>query len=198
MPNSMERRIIEKFFEPRKEFIEETRILFLSKVELKGKSAVVSGSIFIFRPFVKYAAVAFFVIVFLSGGLVIYADSNNVSPANPLYGCKKIGERMRVAFAPKERKPMIDHQLAQRRIEEMRGYKNENNRMMKSLNEEYKDKMDLSLDEMAVLDKEMKELCARLAQTMAQKIEIVKAAEIDDHVSEHFKEHCGQFIVPVP
>lgn len=205
MPRKKEEKInmglLSRFFEPRKEFMEETRVLFLSRLEFKskkGETILNHNNIFVFTPFLRYALVAVFIVLFLSGGLVIYADSNNVGPNNPFYGLKKTGEKMRLAMAPKERRPMVDHQIAQRRIEEMQKLKNMDKDMIEMLSNEYKNNINLSLDEMSNLNKEMldqiKELCAKIAQTMADKIEIVKASNVDDPISDHFKEHCSQFI----
>ncbi|MCX6760127.1 MAG: hypothetical protein NTW46_02175 [Candidatus Nealsonbacteria bacterium] len=204
MPNSDK---IKRFFKPRDEFIEETRILFLAKLETinkKEKLGINLNNIFVFTPFWKYSLVAIFIIIFLSGGLVIYADSNNVSVNNPLYRFKKTGEKVRLTMAPKDRKPMVNHQIAERRLEEMHGLKNMDSHTMEALSNEYRNDINLSLDGMAGLDKErleqFKELCAKIAQTMANKVEIVKAADMDDSISDHFNEHCAEFMMfpPVP
>jgi len=191
---------IKRFFEPRDEFIEETRILFLARIEkIKNKGTKISFNLFVFNPVLRYSLVIVFIIIFLSGGLVIYADSNNVGVGNPFYGFKKTGEKVRLAMAPKERRPMVCHQIAERRLEEMHGLKNMDSQIMEHLSKEYKNNLDLSLDGIANLDQErleqFKELCAKIAQTMANKAEIVKAADIDDSVYKHFKEHCGRLII---
>lgn len=194
MPSKAETELIKRFFEPRKEFIEETRILFISRI---GKEKV--NAFFVFKPFFKYAFATALIVIFLSSGLVIYADSANVGATNPLYGFKKTGENVRIAVAPKGRKAMVCHQIAQRRIEEMDDFKNANEKVIKSLNQDYKEKMALSMDELAKFNneraEEFKELCAKLAQTMAKKVEVVKAADIDQFVSNQYKEHCGQLIL---
>jgi hypothetical protein len=197
MPNSNDYNKIKRLFEPREEFMEETRILFLTRIEeINGKT---HSAVFIFAPFWKYSFAAIFIIIFLSGGLVIYADSNNVSVNNPLYGLKKTGEKVRLMVAPKERRPIVCHQIAQRRIEEMHGLKDTNDHRMESLNNEYKKDMDLSLDGMAGLNKEkteqFKELCDEMQKTMSNKVAVVKAADIDDSISGHLKEHCAEFII---
>ncbi|MCX6765031.1 MAG: hypothetical protein NT148_00635, partial [Candidatus Nealsonbacteria bacterium] len=178
---------IKRFFEPRNEFIEETRVLFLTRLEKLGKKEKIGinlNNIFVFRPILKYSLVAIFILIFLSGGLVIYADSNNVSVSNPLYGFKKTGEKVRLMMAPKDKRPIIDHQIAERRINEMHGVKNTDAHMIEALSNEYKDNINLSLDEMANLNQEridqIKELCAKIMQTMANKVGIVKAADMDD------------------
>lgn len=206
MPNSKDEKLIQKklkrFFEPRKEFIEETRVLFLSKIERvenKDSSSLKFINLFTFKPVLRYSLVALFIIIFLSGGLVIYADSNNVGASSPFYRFKKTGEKVRLMMAPKDRRPMIDHQIAQRRIEEMHGFKDIDDHMIEVLSNEYKNEINLSLDKMDNLNKErldqIRELCAKIAQTMASKVQIVKAADIDDYLLQHFKEHCGQFIM---
>lgn len=197
MPNNE----LKIFFEPRKEFAEETRILFLSRLEISNKKEkVYIGGLFTFKPFLKYTLATVFVVIFLSGGLVIYADSKNVDINNPLYGFKKTGEKVRLVIAPKERKPIVNHQIAQRRLEEMHGLKNTDNKKMESLNKEYNEEINLSLDEMANLDNErlaqIKELCAKISQTISKKVKVAKAADIDDYTSANFDKHCGQFMPP--
>jgi hypothetical protein len=196
MPNNE----LKIFFEPRKEFIEETRILFLSRVETINKKEVYVGTIFTFKPFLKYALATVFIVMFLGSGLVIYADTKNVDVNNPLYGFKKTGEKVRLVIAPKERKPIVNHQIAERRVEEMEKLKDKNNNMMKSLDKECNKNLNLSLNEIDDSKNEkFKELCKNISETMAKKVEIIKTSS-DDHTPDNFKEHCGQFMMlpPVP
>lgn len=185
---------IKSFFEPREEFIKKTRFLFLKKLESSKKPA----SFAFFVPLWKYAFAATLIVLFLSGGLVIYADTKDVGAKNPFYGFKKTGENIRLVMAPNGKKPMVNHQIADRRVKELCESKNMDSNMIGRLNEEYKNSINVSLDQIGVLDEErlekIKELCAKIAQTMQRKVEAVKAADIDEYTDRHFKERCGQFV----
>lgn len=109
---------LKKLYQPKPEFKEKTRLLFLSAVcEKFGVFRV--GPSFAFKYFIRGAAsgVAFMIILTAAA---TYADQKNVSPENVLYPLKRSHESIKAVFTSDNEKPAFHLELAERRLEEIK------------------------------------------------------------------------------
>lgn len=109
------RRRLAKSYKPRKEFVENTRDIFLKAAHAQfGHQHVRYSSV---RPFARGLAVGIATML-LIGSVTTYADQSNVSPASMLYPLKRANETVRLSFTDQERKPAYHAELAERRLDE--------------------------------------------------------------------------------
>lgn len=117
------RRVLRRYFEPRKDFLEESRLLFIQKLK---DHEIVTKKEFIRIPYIrvlKYALASILLISMLGGGSIILAEKQNVGPDSPLYEFKKLGESIQVQLAPEEERPLLHKEFAERRLEELKQLK---------------------------------------------------------------------------
>lgn len=123
-------RIAKKHFEPDKNFLKESKILFLRQMKEKkiiGNVNFAKERISIF-PLLKtpaYALASFALLFLMSAGTVAvaFADTQDVGPDNLLYGLKRAGETVQIQLAPKEKKPELHQKFAERRVKEIKKIK---------------------------------------------------------------------------
>lgn len=115
------RRLLKRSFEPRKEFLNASRELFLEEVA-KRRVAPLAPQ-FAWHALgirtVRYAAVFVAVVLVGTSGLVTYADSTNVSVSSPLYVLKRVGEQVRLVTTPAIKEPELRKEFAERRANEL-------------------------------------------------------------------------------
>ena len=110
-------RLLRKRFSPDPEFLARARGDFLSR--LAGLSGIAVAAKRGFSLALKYT-IAFVIILGLNGGLVAFADGQNVPPTHPLYPFKRLGEDITLTFASPQSKPYLHKQFAERRLEEIK------------------------------------------------------------------------------
>lgn len=120
---------LKKYFEPRREFLKESKFLFLQKVNQKDIK-LTKGRVSIFPLFPSFRALAYvfaslLIIFIMSAGAIALAEKQNVSPDNPLYKLKRFGEQAQVQLAPEEKKTELHQKFAKRRLEEIKQIKYE-------------------------------------------------------------------------
>lgn len=116
------RKMLKHLFEPRKEFLERSRGVFLDEVA-KRRVAPLAPQIrwrSIGVKSLQYMVVFAIVALVGTSGLVAFADSQNVEATHPLYQFKRIGEQVRLTIAPKQSKHLLHEEFAKRRAEEVR------------------------------------------------------------------------------
>ena len=113
------RRLTKRYCEPDKDFLNTCREEFIAKVcreippeKAKRFSLVVLGF--------KYSLAVFIILVFLGSGAAVYADRANVDYAHPLYSLKRTVEAVRVELASSQQQPVLQTELAQRRLDEIK------------------------------------------------------------------------------
>lgn len=111
------RKLLRKRFSPDPEFLARARGDFLSR--LAGSSGVAAAAKRGFGVVLKYT-LTFVIILGLNGGLVAFADGQNVPPTHPLYPFKRLGEDIALTFASPQSKPYLHKQFAERRLEEIK------------------------------------------------------------------------------
>lgn len=118
------RRILKYYFEPRKDFLKESKILFIQKLKNEG---IVTKKEFIRIPLYtrvfRYSLASILLILMLGGGSIIFAEKQNVNPDHPLYEFKKLGESIQIKLAAEEEKPLLHKEFAERRLEEIKQLK---------------------------------------------------------------------------
>ena len=115
------RRILKRHFEPSQDFLKESKILFLQKLrEEKVVTKKESIRIPVQRVVLKYGLAGVLAILMFGAGSIIYAEKQNVSPDNPLYEFKKLGESIQIKLAAEEEKPLLHKEFAERRLEEIK------------------------------------------------------------------------------
>ena len=106
---------LKSFLMPRKEFLEKSRRLFLEKFEEQFPDAYIHKS----RHTLRYSFASALTLLTMSGGAMVYANQTNVSPDHPLYIFKRAGESIQLQLAPKDQKPLLNSEFAQRRASEI-------------------------------------------------------------------------------
>lgn len=115
------RRLLKRSFEPREEFMNRSRELFLAEVAKRQKVPVAvpamryAFGVHAFRYAAAFAAVA----LIGTSSLVAYADNTNVSVESPLYPLKRVGEQVRLTVVPAAKAPELHKEFAQRRAHEL-------------------------------------------------------------------------------
>jgi hypothetical protein len=114
-------RNVRRVFEPRKEFAEKTKNLFLLRFGKRFSSA----PYFVPHPrlVLKIAAAAFAAFV-VTGGISVYADMTDVKADNPMYPLKRYSETVRMTLAASSEKPQLHIEFAGRRLAEIEDLKN--------------------------------------------------------------------------
>ncbi len=113
-------RALKRQFEPRPEFLNETKRMFLAEVA-KRRVAPYAPHIGWHAIFLKAGQYAIAIVIVAFAGttsLVAFADMSNVQPTHPLYGFKRLSEHVRLTMAPKERQNGLYAEFAQRRATE--------------------------------------------------------------------------------
>ncbi len=136
---------IKKMYQPRKEFKEQTKTLFLAAVREKLGSHA-SEPTFAFRYFIRGAAsgIAFMLVL---AAAATYADQKNVGPGNLLYPLKRSQESIKVVFTKEEKKPALHLELANRRLKEIEEVRSQNPQSSKvaELTQDFKQEVEHSL-----------------------------------------------------
>lgn len=114
------RRLLKHAFEPRKDFLEHSREVFLSEVAKRRVAPYAPR--FAWHTFgvraLRYSVALSVIALIGTSGLVAYADTTNVGVESPLYPLKRVGEQVRLTVAPANREPELHKELAQRRASE--------------------------------------------------------------------------------
>lgn len=108
-------RKIKKELEPRKDFVKQTKEEFLRSF----RETYHVRPAFVWSAYVLKTSVVIVAVLAIFVSTSVYADQTNVPVTSPLYELKKVGESIRVAFAPKEKVEEIYEELALRRTEEL-------------------------------------------------------------------------------
>lgn len=138
------KKLLRKRFSPDGAFMEVAKADFLSRISGTRGIAVPARKRFGWA--LKYS-VTFAIILGLSGGLVAYADGQNVPPTHPLYPLKRLGEDIALTFASSESKPYLHQQFAERRLEEIEEVSSaasstKKNQIVKTLDDDFKTEVD--------------------------------------------------------
>jgi len=190
------------FFEPKKAFLEETRILFLSK--LTGKEVVTKhrfSRIYHIEPIWRYTFSLILIIFLLGGGIVIFADARNVSVDHPLYGAKRTGEKIRFVFCSQSKEPFLYQKFAQRRIGEIESLEAKRVELVEIQKEMLED-LDQELGRDIFLAMEYtnmhgfpQEMTPTLCNEMLQMLkESEYAISETSHAMQNLREHCLEFM----
>lgn len=114
------RRLLKRSFEPREEFLNSSRELFLAEVA-KRRVAPYAPQL-AWRQWglraVRYSVAFAGLVIVGTSGLVAYADTTNVSLDNPLYPLKRVGEQVRLTVVSAEKEVEVHRELAERRANE--------------------------------------------------------------------------------
>lgn len=105
--------------EPRGEFLEETKTVFLAAYRERFPRA--PQPIFRFRRAVRVVLAAFALFAF-TGGVAVYADTANVTPKNPLYPVKRRYEFVQAALTSDKDQPKLHLKFAERRLDEVESF----------------------------------------------------------------------------
>jgi hypothetical protein len=111
------KKLLRKKFLPDAAFMEVAKADFLSRISGTTKGIAVPAKKG-FGWVLKYS-VTFAIILGFGGGLVAYADGQNVPPTHPLYPLKRLGEDITLTFASSGSKPYLHREFAERRLEEI-------------------------------------------------------------------------------
>ena len=190
------------FFEPKKTFLEETRILFLSK--LTGREVVTKykfSRIYHIEPIWRYTFSLILIIFLLGGGIVIFADARNVSADHPLYGAKRTSEKIRLVFCSQSKEPFLYQKFVERRLTEIKGLQAKNIELAK-VEKEMLEELNFDLDKTIYLAVEdtgnpafPKEKIALLCYEMIETMKEYEYVMPDESLAfQNFKEHCRDFI----
>ncbi len=104
---------------PRKEFLAESKKIFLEKFEKQFPSASHGRS----HRGLRYSFASALMVLTMSGGAMVYANQANVGADHPLYIFKRAGENIRLQLAPQNQKPLLNSEFAERRVSEIKEIK---------------------------------------------------------------------------
>lgn len=116
------KKFLRKFFNPRKEFLEKSRDVFLNAVAERVKMTFLmkqTPHFSFYKSFIRYSVYAAAILIFSTGSLVAYADYKDVAPDSPLYNFKKTAEAVQTALATKNKKFQLYEKFAERRLKEI-------------------------------------------------------------------------------
>lgn len=112
------RRLLKRSFEPRQEFMDRSRELFLAEVAKRRVAPQLTWHVFGMRA-MRYGVVIAAMVLIGTSGLVAYADNRDVSVDSMLYPLKRAGEQVRLAVTPVAKESGLRKELAQRRAHEL-------------------------------------------------------------------------------
>ncbi|MEK7503667.1 MAG: DUF5667 domain-containing protein [Patescibacteria group bacterium] len=107
--------LLKKYTKPNKEFSNESRSLFISKLKKRRVMAPAP-----FRRALGYSFASLILLSSLTGGAVVYAEKQDVAFNHPLYPMKRLGENIQVKLAPADKKPAIQDEIARKRLTEIK------------------------------------------------------------------------------
>lgn len=113
------RALIKSLFEPRTQFITETKTIFLLHVSQElsnGSTNTISHRAF----YIRYGIAFAIVMLIVQGSTIAYASTSDVGPTHPLYTMKRMGEVIQLQFTLTQNKPDLHKTLAHRRLKEIR------------------------------------------------------------------------------
>lgn len=111
---------LKDIFEPRKEFLENGKNLFLNEITKKYGSSFrqpikIGASNLVFRYVITVVAI----FLFTASSASVYANQTDVDSESPLYPFKKLSEDIQLTLAPKENKADLYEKFAERRVKEI-------------------------------------------------------------------------------
>ncbi|PIR44402.1 hypothetical protein COV23_00015 [Candidatus Wolfebacteria bacterium CG10_big_fil_rev_8_21_14_0_10_31_9] len=111
---------LKSIFEPRKEFLNNSRPLFLNEVSKKYGASFrqpikINATNLVFR----YAIGVVAMLLFIASGASVYANQTDVDSQSPLYPFKKLNENIQLTLAPKDKKTDLYEKFAERRVKEI-------------------------------------------------------------------------------
>lgn len=200
------RRLLKRVFDPRRGFLERSRVAFLGEVAKRRIAP--------FGPQVRWRmagiksirAVAIFAAVALLGtsGLVAFADSQNVRATHPLYPFKRLGEQVRLHITPQPDKHLLHEEFAKRRAQEVReisaiaqtetdGARERHEKQIKHIKSEFKKDIEAIA---AIPEADNKLSPLRIEALCNTKAEIENKIGDDDETTElkRFDERCATII----
>lgn len=110
---------MKQYFKPDKDFLNACKESFIAKIS-QEMPAPKANKFSLAIVWLKYSLGAFFLIILIGSGAVVYADKANVDYNNPLYNFKRLAESVRITIAPQEQLPVLHAELAQRRLDEIK------------------------------------------------------------------------------
>lgn len=121
---------LREFFNPRKEFLDKARILFLESDQKRRIVALKKSELFMSTFYSRLALSGFAVLVLflsLTWGLAALADYENIGPKHPLYSLQRLGEEIKSQLiVDVQAKARWEKQLAHRRLKEVEELEKEN------------------------------------------------------------------------
>ncbi len=140
----------------------------------------------------RYALVAGLIAVSMTGGVMTYADANNVPASHPLYNFKRFSEQVRLGLATPQQQVALHQSFAQRRlheIEEMKaehpGIDEDNDETVGHLSDDFQNEANDTIDQAEKLNfmqDQRQALCQKILDTVD---DTVHSRHLD-----HLRSHC--------
>lgn len=215
------RKMMKKYCEPREEFLNECRDLFVSTLcrQIPKAESVKSSAIFSSKAF-RFGFGSFFGVFLIGSGAVAFADRQNVGYSHPLYPLKRLGETLKLTLASQEARPVLLEQFAKRRLEEIKevseianvvqAEKNassstqsfqrdkEHTNIIMNLNNDLHSHINAAIKETEnekIEKQKATNLCQSILKTLDEDEELTKELKNEQFGSRSkFQEHCAKFI----
>ncbi|MEK9157746.1 MAG: hypothetical protein AAB638_01005 [Patescibacteria group bacterium] len=98
-------------------FMRSTKQSFMELAKLRSSSL---GSIKTYHsPVWKYSTAVMVVLVFMTSGVAVFAEKNDVPINNPLYPLKRLSEKVQLVVSSPEKKLQIHETLVERRLKDI-------------------------------------------------------------------------------
>jgi hypothetical protein len=199
-------RLFKKYCQPRREFLAESRNLFIKKLSQEISAPAILKPRPAWAGILKYG-LASFLAVFLSGsGLTVFAEKANVGASHPLYPLKRISETVQIKLAPSDNKVSLHNEFAERRLGEIKEIKTTNAtstareiEKIESLDEDLHFQVNSALEEasLAGLKKEERsDLCRSISRVIEDEDEIIPENQPEESLKYRakFDEGCKEFV----
>jgi len=178
--------LLKKYTAPSKEFLNESRGFFINELKKRGVIAPARANIRLspLRKALSYGFASLFALSSVTGGAIVYAQKENVDFNHPLYPMKRLGENIQVGLASAEEKPVLQDELAQKRLTEIKQLIAEKEEEIILINSQ---KIAEAKQISEQKDREAKQIAAEDSEAF-QKIEEQKKQDLEQIEERHKKE----------
>ena len=188
------RLLIKRYTKPRKEFLENTRALFIDRMRAHTSLVTNTDSHRIYNNKTKfsYSALTLLLFLLLNGGVILFAEEQNVDAEHPLYPFKRASEKIQIRLSKPEKKILLYEKFARRRLEELKQLKiRKNSEKIKKINKNLNTQLSLAIKVLRngkVKKEKISVLCDSLFDIIKKQKEIIPEKPT---IEASMKEECN-------
>ena len=186
------RRNLRRHFDPDQKFLQSAKDRFLNQVSQRGpilNRTPLHHHVIRWR----YALIIILIAISTTGGVMTYADANNVPTTHPLYPLKRWSEQIRMDLSTPQQQVTLHKDLAERRLHELEEVKlastSQGPAIENNLANDFQHEADKTIDQAEKLNfhqEQRKALCQAITKVADDE---VKGGRLD-----HFHAHCKSLL----